>query len=284
MVSRVEKDISDFDRIASALKVKSICNQFWSDVPIDSSISDAKYLMGDLPDTPSRVVDSAERTLGFLWLADLDDGSASVFECMEQLAPADFLAADTTILDALDILSSGERGHYYVLERNEVVGYLTYSDFFKPLGRLALLAVALETEDLALKLCRLPSLAEECWSKLPIERQKKAAQFYELRHDKAPAIVPGEYRTVVELIGCTYLTDKGNMIWKAKLATGSRREILGVFQKLKELRNMCAHPGSERRLLAEFSRERLIETVNAAKRMNDSLRQSYEQHLLDQFR
>lgn len=280
----MENDFSDFDRIASALKIKSICSQFWSDVPIDSSISDAKYLMGDLPDTPSRVVDSADRTLGFLWFDDLEDGSASVIECIEQLAPADFLAADTTILDALNILSSSERAHYYVLERNEVVGYLIFSDFFKPLGRLALLALALETEDLALKLCRLPSLAKECWSKLSTKRQTKAAELYELRHGQAPAKDADEYRDVVELIGCTNLTDKRNMIWGAKLATGSRREILGVFQKLEDLRNMCAHPGYERRLPEKFSQERLIETVDAAKRMNDSLRQSYEQHLLDYFR
>jgi len=64
------------------------------------------------------------------------------------------------------------------------------------------------------------------------------------------------------------------MIWKQKLVTpGTQTEILGFFNDLKEIRDQCAHPGGQEKLVPK---ERLAHFVNAAKRMRGSLIESMQ--------
>jgi hypothetical protein len=76
-----------------------------------------------------------------------------------------------------------------VIRRNEIVGVLFYKDLFKPLGRLAFLALALEIEDLALRLCQATSVIEDCWQSISENRRRKAAELLNLATTATQALV-----------------------------------------------------------------------------------------------
>ena len=163
-------EITDFERVAASLTVRSIYTELGPDVPVGSDIGTASEIMteidADPTNAPARVIASDSSTLGMVWYEELDGDAGNVNEVMERLTPSDFLPADTTILDAFDLFCSKENNYFYLLEKNEVIGVLLFSDLFKPLGRLAFLALALEIEQLALKLCQLHGVRERCWATL----------------------------------------------------------------------------------------------------------------------
>jgi len=102
--------------------------------------------------------------------------------------------------------------HFYVFHINDVVGVLRYRDLFKPLGRLAFLALALEIEDQALRLCQSASLAERCWLSLSENRKRMANELYGQRHGHEQK--QGKNPPFREFVACTHLVDKAHMIWK----------------------------------------------------------------------
>ena len=73
-----------------------------------------------------------------------------------------------------------------------MIGILYYSDIFKPLGRLAFLALALEIEQLALDLCGMFHIVERCWEGLSVNRKKKAHALYEKRNGPPAEQIDGK--------------------------------------------------------------------------------------------
>jgi hypothetical protein len=62
------------------------------------------------------------------------------------------------------------------------------------------------------------------------------------------------------LIACTHLVDKARMIWKQRLiTTATSKDVLGFFQELKTIRDLCVHPGNEAKSLEALPKERLAQ-------------------------
>ncbi len=284
-------EITDFEKIASSLTVRSICSPLGPDIrlgPDDdvagdlddaTQISIIKGMSADRTGGPVRVIRSGGKVLGMVRYRDLYD--MCLFEALERLEPSEFLSADTNILEAIHLFSSGSQ-YYYILEKNDVVGILYYSDIFKPLGRLAFLALALEIEQLALDLCSVFHLRDQCWEALSKKRQAMARALYKKRHGHSPkkhkgkgkygAKNKGKYLALKELIECTYLSDKANMIWKNRLIrASSRKSVLRFFHRLDEIRDLCAHAHFKYELEEKFPRERFGEFIETARGMSKNL-------------
>jgi len=232
----------------------------------------------DPMDAPSRVVTSNGSIVGIVWFEQLDAHAGSVDEVMERLSPGDFLSADTTILDAVEIFCGRPNYYFYLLDKNDVIGVMFFNDLFKPLARLAYLALALEIEQLALNLCQLLQTRAKCWEAFPEARKRKTLEAYEQIFGRPAEQHPGKL-PIKALIACTNLIDKATMIWKCKLIpTKSRKEVLSFFHSLKEVRDHCAHPGREQELLNLLPRERLKEFVEKANDIRIALSESIEKY------
>jgi hypothetical protein len=278
-------DISAFEQITSSLTVKSICGPLGPDVPAGISLDGLEELLDPSSDpnldpfnNPSRVVDSDGRVVGILWFGnwgDWDEQPESseeqfdvVDDVMESPQPHEFLSAETTILDIVELFSK-DNTIFYVLRNNQIIGVLRYSDLFRPLGRLAFLALALEIEDLALSLCQFQPVREQCWSSISNDRKRKARSLFKLRYGRK-----AKPRDFGRLIECTQLTDKAGMIWMQRLiAAGTRAEVLGFFNALRKMRDACAHPGTDGALLPKG---KLADFVASAKRVRSSLLDSMQ--------
>jgi hypothetical protein len=281
-------DTPIFEQITSALTVKSICSPLGPDIPADSTESDLDPT--STFDNPSRVIGSNGRVIGVMCIEDITnlgcDDSITVGEIIEQLEPNEYLSSGTTILDAVELFCSKPNRYFYVIHANDIVGIIYYRDLFKPIGRLAFLALALEIEDHALASCRSPSINVRCWQSLSENRKCKALELFELRYGREPnftesipetdqtEFLPRKLSDISLLIGCTTLSDKATMIWKQRLiSTAAKAEVLGFFNDLKEIRDHCAHPGREEELVPKH---RLAHFVNSAKHMRNNLRESLQ--------
>jgi hypothetical protein len=288
-------DTSVFEQIASSLTVNSICGSLGTDIAAGTAIED---LFSDPDfenwDGPSRVIGSDGHVVGMLSFNDVmswnvletSDPVFIVDQIVENIEPHRFLSRDTTILDAVDLFSTSGETHYYVIHTNKIVGTLCFSDLFKPLGRLAFLALALEIEDRALRLCQSKSNRDSCWRCLADGRKTKAIELFKRRYVCDPKVEPdprpSERPDILRLIECTELVDKATMIWKQKLISPSTgADVLGVFNKLKIVRDQCAHPGRDGPPNELSNNEAFARFINAAKSMHASLRESMRAHCID---
>jgi len=171
-------EISIFEQITSALTVKSICSPLGPDIPAGSTADDLWTL--DCPahldplNHPSRVVTPDGDVIGIVWFEDyalLDESEPVIESVMHPLEPDELLSSSTTILDAVEIFGSKPNRYFYVIHINGIIGVLFYRDLFKPLGRLAFLALALEIEDQALTLCQSAPLNQKCWLSISENRR-----------------------------------------------------------------------------------------------------------------
>jgi hypothetical protein len=191
---------------------------------------------------------------------------------MTRLQPNELLSSTTTILEAIELFCKKEHDRFYILHVNKIVGILYFRDLSKPLVRLAFLALALEIENLALRLCQ--SDSKRCWESLPEGRRIKAIELFTNRYGREPNLQRSW--ELDDLIECTYLNDQASMIWGQRLIVAeSRRGLLGFFNKLRRVRDRCAHanvyPSSllPKEELADFLSEaknmrfRLIESIDA---------------------
>jgi len=291
-------DMSIFEQVTSALTVKSICTSLGPDIPAESTDLDLSVMHceADLDpfNNPSRVIGFNGSVIGMIWFEDYaqletdgDGGSRTVEEAMQRLEPSEILSSSTSILDAVDIFGSKPNRYFYVVHIADIVGVVFYRDLFKPLGRLAFLALALEIEDYALTLCGSASINERCWQSLSDNRKFKAIELFKLRYGREPKLRTDAQEEeddlvlwarplsdISLLIGCTNLVDKATMIWKQKLIPAAKQaDVLGFFNDLREIRDQCAHPGRDEELIPK---ERLAHFVNSAKCMRSSLRESVQ--------
>jgi hypothetical protein len=250
--------VSIFEQVTSALTVKSICSPLGPDIPAGSTADDLATLQCKVdvdPLThPSRVITPDGNVKGIVWFEDYaqlehlepEEGQPTIEQVMEPLEPNELLSSSTTILDAVEIFGSKPNRYFYVIDINEVVGVVFYRDLFKPLGRLAFLALALEIEDQALKLCQSAPINERCWASISDNRRRKAVELFKLRYNREPKLkghereedddiifLPRPPSDLSLLIGCTNLVDKATMLWKQKLIIpATRADILGFFNDL----------------------------------------------------
>lgn len=239
--------------------------------------------------TPFPIVREDGSVKGIAWFEDFinaeDDADhpRTVDEISEPLEPHQILSSSTTILEAVEIFGSRRNRYFYVFHVDKITGVIFYSDLFKPLGRLAFLALALEIEDDALSLCRSPEVSDRCWNSLSLNRKDKAVEVFRRRYRRGPELHDANedgrlvslcrgHSDLALLIACTHLVDKATMLWKQRLVPGKEAEVLGFFNDLKEIRDKCAHPRlGEDELLPK---EQLASFVNSAKRMRESLREA----------
>ena len=319
-LSNASDDATIFEQVASALTVKSICGPFEMDIPAGSTVSDISELFsardpkldreGPYREGRYRVVAPDGSTKGIVSYShlcslgkrtedeetedeeteddepDYDepdyDETETIDGIMDQLEPRDLVSSATTILEAVELFGRTTQTYFCVIHANEIIGILCYEDLFKPLGRLAFLALALEIEDLALSLCCSANTRGHAWNVLPGGRKQKVIDLFEQRYKRSPSLpdfsvkVPEDFRRVrpaaifydvAALICCTNLIDKANMIWKLKLIeSGSRSEVLSFFNELKEIRDRCAHPTQEWQQ-GLIARDRLARFVTTAVRI-----------------
>jgi hypothetical protein len=274
-----------FEQIASSITVKSICTPLNPDIRAEDKVDDLAFeewqSLDSNPNNPSPVRDNDGVVVGMLWPESAitflsedpsdpsNDGEVVrkpspvlVREAMEIVHVHECVSSATTILDIIELFGTKTNSKYfYVLQVNEIVGVVRYGDHLHPLGRLALLTLALEIEDLALLLCL--SDPDACWAKLPKSRTEKAQEMFKLRYGGDAEEDTGR------LIECTQLADKGIMIWtQGLLPAKSRAEALRFFKTLREVRDRCAHPGSNHSVLPK---EELAKFVHDARAMRESL-------------
>jgi hypothetical protein len=292
-----QMDTLMFEQIASSITVGSICTRFLGpDLDIGSSLGSAIDVdLGSYPDFDPhfhlfRVVSSEGRLVG-VYQYDPGSGGPNAFvgDEMGSIDLHELLSSSTTILDAVDLFAADPKGTFYVVQGNEVVGWLVNGDLFKPIGRIAFLAIALEVEDLALTLCQSKSLCERCWLSISEGRKNKAIALFKDHYKRDPNL---EVRPDVErkrswersrwleeisrLIACTQIADKATMLWKLKLIPSTKSaDILGHFEKLRRLRDLCAHPGYIGKVPTARN---LIELITSAKGMRNSLREAIRNH------
>jgi hypothetical protein len=291
-------EVSIFEQVTSALTVKSICSPLGPDIPAGSTTDDLMTLECEADvdplSHPSRVITADGTVKGIVWFEDYaqlehldrEDDQPTIEQVMKPLEPNELLSSSTTILDAVEIFGGKPNRYFYVIDINEVVGVVFYRDLFKPLGRLAFLALALEIEDQALRLCQSAPINERCWLSISDNRRRKALELFKLRYKREPKLQGDEQGIVFLprppsdlslLIGCTHLVDKATMIWKQKLiGPTTQADVLGFFNNPKEIRDQCAHPGGQEELVPKG---RLAQFVNSTRRMRNSLRVSMESKL-----
>ena len=267
------------------------------DIPAGSNVEDLNSFFPDaerhLLNYPSRVINSNGKVIGIIWFERLFSAArAPVEEVMEGLDQNHLMSSATAIIDAVELFSSNSDMYFYVTHLSEVVGVVFYRDLFKPEGRLAVLALALQIEDQALRLCNSASIRERCWLSLSDYRRRKAIELFKLRHGREPRLKVGPREDIGHapiklrwapdtsdislLIGCTNLVDKATMIWKQKLITAATKaEVLGCFSELKEVRDQCAQLGVEKDVVLQA---RLAPLISSAKRLRDSLCKSTRSH------
>ena len=179
-----------------------------------------------------------------------------------------------------------------------MLGIVRFIDLYKPLGRLALLALALETERLALALCQLSKVSERCWSSLNHSKRKLAKEKYRMRFERNPELeddttpqrpkTPADamdlfiargrkYRLLADLIGMTNLDDKFNMIASCKklIPPSELLKIKRHFHTLKKARDLCAHPSEEVELVKALPRELLLDFVVYGRQVHASLKKAW---------
>jgi CBS domain len=303
---------SIFEQVTSAITVKSICRPMGPAIPSGTAIDDLAEMSDQGLDpfaSPGRIVDAEGNTIGVAWFEDYfyETGDENrpwlIDEVMRNPEPNCLLSSNTTILDAVELFSDEDRRFFYVIDFNKIIGVLLYEDLFRPIGRIAFLSLALEIEDLALRLCQSPKFRQSCWLSISDNRKQMSLSFFRHRYSRKPHLsrtmretIPnsevrdlteelverpnhfpdpsGPLSDVLRLVACTQLKDKATMIWKNRLITGrSKTDLLGFFEELKNVRDSCAHPGHDDPILTQ---DRLADFVSSAMRMRKSLQEAVQ--------
>ena len=278
---------SIFEQVTSSLTVMSICGSVGPEISAGTLLSDLEnfvasdeYQNFDPFIDPCPVANANGDLVGILDFGDyaeldpLDD--PFVDDVMHLLAPWQFLSSSTTVLDVVELFPRTTNQPFYIIHGNQIVGYLLYRHLFHPAGRLAFLALALEIEEQALRLCQHPQFREGAWKALSENRRGKAIEIFRRRY----GCEPHPRKEIDKLIDCTQLVDKATIIWKMKLTSpaSSRSELLGFFENLRKIRDLCAHPQRSSSDDDLIPKQRLSEVVSNAKSMRDRLSDALISH------
>jgi hypothetical protein len=161
---------------------------------------------------------------------------------IEDVKPETIVTADTTAFHAVDLFASTTWYFFFVLDNNQIIGTLHFSDFFKLPFRLCLFSLTLQVESAALDLVL--QKPRESWSALPDGRKAVARAVFQKRFSKL-----AEDDCFDELLRSTLFCDKGTIIRKLKLASAmSGAQVDAFFAKAERIRNACAHTTTDNEL------------------------------------
>lgn len=197
--------------------------------------------------------------------ADVDEENpAVVSEIMNPIHLTMLVSGDTTYYDlAYKFANRSHSSPFFVLDGSDITGTVSYSDLFSRTGQLCLLSLTFMLESIAEQLCLLDRV--KCWSQLSPKSQRSAKKIaFEKRFNKqllSDDDFPADTDLVLNWntalwIKSTYLIDKGTMIVGAELLTSSDAEhIEKVFERAKEVRDLCSHCGDEQEFILKLSRD-----------------------------
>lgn len=158
-----------------------------------------------------------------------------VRDVMTRLAASRLISSDTSLATAVHLFSqqSSPWSFFFVLNTNAIVGTLSYYDLFKPMGRVFLLGLTLEIEQLALQLCEYAP--ESYWSVLANKRKERALSYFK-------RTFPNKIGTPAEWLRHTSFADKSRMIGQMTGLSSVDASLLEeVFAQAEVIRNACAH-------------------------------------------
>jgi hypothetical protein len=169
---------SIFEQVTSSLTVMSIRGLLGPEIDEGKPLSELESLLapGEHPNfdpfiDPCPVRNSNGDLVGILDFTDYAEldpwDSVLVGELMHLPPPWQLLSPSTTILEAVELLPLHLISNFtsYMAIRWLVI--LSIVTYFHPVGRLAFLALALEIEEQALRLCQHPPFREDAWKALP---------------------------------------------------------------------------------------------------------------------
>ena len=178
-----------------------------------------------------------------------------VRDVMDPIRPDSLLAAGTSYFSAVEVFNKHNAPYFYfVLNDNEITGTLYYGDLFKLPASLCIFSLTLEIEQLALDLCKLRP--KESWGCLSTTRKTKIQNDYKRRHPDSNL----EKLPYADLLNATMFCDKGTILSKSNLLSKETSLLVKrIFGKADNIRNACAHTGSDSRLPTLLERNRLHE-------------------------
>lgn len=262
-------EVSVFHEMASLVKVRHLKSPLGPELSAEELCEEATNQLAHLAccleyDETSRVsvvVDEGNPVGWCSWhhLVDYEErdrfkpGSV-VRDIMALIRPAQILAADTALLDAIELFGERSEDFFFILDGGEFTGTLHFEDLSRLPALLCLFALTAELETAALDLCT--RFAECCWKALSPGRQEKARAVFKNRGMTPPINTesflkalgdpssPVEYGEPLpkELLRCTMFCDKAQMIAKCRLLKGwSRERLESLLAKVERVRNACAH-------------------------------------------
>jgi hypothetical protein len=261
---------SVFSKLASLVTVYHLQTSLVPDIPPDMGQSDLHEFLFETAlehgyDLTSRISLVRDNNIPIGWcnfesfIHDIDSvdqyKNLRVRDVMDPIRPDSLLAAGTSYFSAVEVFKKHNApSFYFVLNDNEITGTLYYDDLFKLPARMCIFSLTLEIEQIALDLCKLRP--KESWGCLSTARKTKIQNDYKRRHpDSNLEEVPYD-----DLLNATMFCDKGTILSKSNLLSKETsllfKRILG---KADNIRNACAHTGSESRLPSLLDRNRLHE-------------------------
>lgn len=263
---------SHFDQLARLLTVADICSpvlgtfdgtasladayEQWTELSMEMGLNDANEIA---------LVEVDGRVQGWIGMHSFDAeaiaSGRSLSEVTEPITPSSILAADTPILEALQVFESSEPWFYFVIRSNRLVGWLTYLDFFKLPFRLCLFALLITLEEMALQIAqRAPAHA---MALLGDGHRNTARRIYRNRGYRMDE--DGQEQPVL-LLECASFSGKLGILrdWPELRARVPALTDGAMLTLCIDLRNAVAHAANEDRFSDLVRRETLIPFVRWA--------------------
>lgn len=279
-----------FEQLTSTLTVRTVYRPIPEWTYFDPAVDEASYALGH-PSLPVKIFDHNDNHIGFVFPDDIEEENREcVTEGMERLdlrgkmetiKPSDYISSNTTIIEAFSLLSVSERTHFYVIDKTDHFGILRFPDLTGSIGRIALFSLAIETHEVTLKLCRLPHSVDKGWDGLSRDRKKRLiSNQREVYRNKQPQELNRDEKQHV--LRKANLRDLAHMIWWAQLlAYDDLAEIRYHFDRLNELRDLCAHPNSDVDLEDCEDRSKLFYLIKTITGLKEEIDKVYADKLLD---
>ena len=241
-------NLGAYDLISMSILVTDICSTFIETYDVNMSIEAVnenwfidKVEEFDLdPIDQVALVQKNNKVIGFLLPEDLNSGEM-VIDSYQQFEPDVLLSANTSIIDFAQIVSASSHQLFFIIDGNEIVGWLNYKDLNKAPFHLCLMSVFFELErSLLYVLLLTPKMS---FALLSSEAQLRALDLYKKKGwSFSNQGLPYHYN----LLECTTLTDRIKMVKRLPFVKDQFIPAIKnrkYFDLLINVRNEIAHPG-----------------------------------------
>lgn len=193
------------------------------------------------------------------WIGfDMLDADKTICECADPISPDAILASNTPIIEALPALTDERYPFLFVLEKNSLAEWISFSHLYKLPFRLCLFSLLLGVEQLCSELLKMD--ASEALSALRPKRIDGARAVYAKRglrlngHGK-------EYQTL--LLDCTTFADKLGMV-QSVFGASVPASKSPYFIRAEQVRNELAHTHEESDLAKQLKKDVLMPLIQWA--------------------